>query len=63
MKNLLLIFFLGFALFWVGCEKEEIVFPEVPVEVQDEQLLNEGVISHSMTAKEDKVAEQPPCCD
>ena len=24
MKNLLLLFFLGFALFWVGCEKEEI---------------------------------------
>ena len=27
MKNLLLIFFLGFALFWVGCEKEEIHLP------------------------------------
>ena len=25
MKNLLLIFFLGFALFWVGCEKEEMM--------------------------------------
>ena len=45
MKNLLLLFTLGFALFWVGCEKEEMTVEAIESLSQIQSLSSSSVIN------------------
>ena len=54
MKNLLLLFFLGFALFWVGCEKEEMI--NMPAITQIDESSRE-------TLKTESISRSAGCCE
>ena len=66
MKNLLLLFVLGFALFWVGCEKEAMIQLEGKLTIvakQEPQLLNPSVRVATAEDLEQFGTEDPAeCC-
>ena len=60
MKNLLLIFFLGFALFWMGCEKEEIVVLD---KEQAQQIKTNPEASEQPVAFSERMPPPDLCCE
>ena len=65
MKNLLLLFVLGFALFWVGCEKEEIVIPASAEMTQQQYMPNtdEAVVEANALHNPPQSSETLDCCE
>ena len=62
MKNLLLLFLVSFALFWVGCEKEEVM----PIDHSSDQALevlrpSSGHLKESTHAEKNQFKERPDC--